>query len=571
MLTTIKGRIIVILGIAALCGWALLPTEGPDGDTISPLSLGLDLQGGMHLAVEVYDPEGTMTAEARANATETTLTTLRNRIDEFGVREPIIQRQGDERIIVQLAGIDDPERAKGIVEQSAFLEFRVLVDAEPLRTSLPRIDRAIVAALGPEAVDRPDLAEGDEEADLGELLGAGDTALAEPEAGETEGEPPAGQPVQETETEEQAGEIGTEEQAGEAGEENELRPLGALLMESGQTGQFLVPEQDVPTARRYLELESVQDLLPRGVELKWDASTESIGGTSYRSLFVLSEDPLITGEYLADAGPASRDPMNNQPVVPFEMTRRGARIFERGTSRNVGERMAVILDDRVQSAPVIREPLSRRAQIEMGGGGFQEAQDLALILRAGALPAEIHIVEERTVGPSLGQDSIRQGAIAFALGILGIIGVMILYYRLAGALAVLALGVYVLLLLGGLAGLGATLTLPGIAGIILSLGMAVDANVLIFERIREELDVDKSPRTAVDGGFEHALSAIVDANITTLITAVILFQFGTGPVRGFAVTLSIGILASFFTALYVTRTLFLIYLDRHSARKPLSV
>jgi preprotein translocase subunit SecD len=180
-------------------------------------------------------------------------------------------------------------------------------------------------------------------------------------------------------------------------------------------------------------------------------------------------------------------------------------------------------------------------------------------------------VEERSVGPSLGADSVRQGKIAFAIGIILVLLLMVAYYRVAGVMAVIALGVFVVLLLGGLAGLGATLTLPGIAGIILSIGMAVDANVLIFERIREELEAGKTPRTAVDTGFEAALSAIVDANLTTLITAIILFQFGTGPVRGFAVTLVIGILASFFTAIYVTRTLFMIYLDRRAAGAPINI
>jgi len=281
---------------------------------------------------------------------------------------------------------------------------------------------------------------------------------------------------------------------------------------------------------------------------------------------------MLTGDRLEDAGPAARDPNFNNPYVPFQTTRQGARIFERVTSRNVGRYMAIVLDHKVQSAPTIEETLSRRAQITMGSGAtIQEAQDLALVLRAGALPQPIKIVEERTIGPSLGQDSIDAGQLAFVVGIIAVIGIMIWYYRLAGAMAVAALTVYVLLLLGALAGLQATLTLPGIAGIILSIGMAVDANVLIFERIREETDSGKTPRTAVENGFAEALSAIVDANLTTLITAGILYQFGTGPVRGFAVTLSIGIMASFFTALFVTRTFFLIYLERRSPAEPLSI
>ena len=228
--------------------------------------------------------------------------------------------------------------------------------------------------------------------------------------------------------------------------------------------------------------------------------------------------------------------------------------------------MAIILDGKVQgSPPVIRDVLRERAQIELGAGSsLEEAQDVALVLRAGALPAPMEIIEERTVGPSLGQDSIDRGRVALMIGVSLVVVVMIAYYRMAGVLAVLGLLVYVLIVLGGLAGLQATLTLPGIAGIILSIGMAVDANVLIFERIREELEGGKTARTAVDSGFQHALSAIIDSNLTTLITALILFQFGTGPVKGFAVTLSIGIVASFFTAVFVVRTFMLIWIERRS-------
>jgi preprotein translocase subunit SecD len=287
---------------------------------------------------------------------------------------------------------------------------------------------------------------------------------------------------------------------------------------------------------------------------------------------VLEAEPILTGDELADAGPANRDPTFNQPIVPFETTRRGARIFERGTAQNVNNYMAIVLDNRVQSYAVIRSILSRRAQIELSpGASFQEAQDLALVLRAGALPLPIRIAAEYTVGASLGEDSIRQGRTAFIVGVAGVVVVVIGYYRVAGVLAVGALTIYVILMLGGLAGLEANLTLPGIAGLILSIGMAVDANVLIFERIREELDAGKTPRTAVDAGFGNALSAIVDANLTTLITGIILFQFGTGPVRGFAVTLCIGILASFFSAIYVTRTLFTIYLNRRGSNESVSI
>jgi preprotein translocase subunit SecD len=592
MFSTVRARVILIAVLLLLCGWALLPKEGPTGERESALKLGLDLQGGMHLAVEIDDPDGTLDAAAKADAIDRTLTTIRNRIDEFGVREPTVQRVGAERIVVELAGIDDPERAKSIVERTAFLEFKIVRGGEEFRRALPRIDRIIVREIGAENLETvPIIEEPETPAGLPELLQGADSAAAEPGADGEQGSETGSEAGSESQSEAQAQAVdaavdtaasgtgpdttapgaGTDTATGGVGEQ-ELRPLTALLLESGQVGQFLVREQDIPTAERYLALDAVADAFPRGAELKWGVEPIAGGADSYRTLFVLEDEPLLTGEDLADAGPAARDPTFNQPYVPFETTRRGARKFERGTSRHVGDLMAIVLDNKVQSAPVIRQTLSRRAQIEMGtGSSLQEAQDLALVLRAGALPQPIRIVEERSVGPSLGADSVRQGKIAFAIGIIAVLLLMVAYYRVAGIMAVIALGVYIVLLLGGLAGLGATLTLPGIAGIILSIGMAVDANVLIFERIREELEAGKTARTAVDTGFEAALSAIVDANLTTLITAIILFQFGTGPVRGFAVTLVIGIVASFFTAIYVTRTLFMIYLDRRAAGTPIKI
>ncbi len=560
---TIRNRLLVILGLIIVSVYALIPKTGPTGEKVPSINLGLDLQGGMHLAVEVDDPDGTLTQEGRADALERILTTIRNRIDEFGVREPTIQRVGHDRIIVELAGIDDPERAKAIVERTAFLEFKLVREDDSFRNSLPRIDRGIVLELGAENLREAGVEEIEPETPaILDILGTvEDTVSAQ---ADTTGGQAADSAVADT-----AGEAAAPDQ--DTGEPN-LRPLTSLLLESGNPGILLVAEEDVPTVERYLATEAVAKALPRNTQLRWGAKPTSAGGGAYRELYVLEADAILTGDLLADAGPAARDPQFNQPYVPFETTRRGSRVFERGTAPNVGRYMAIVLDQKVQSAPVIRQMLSRRAQIEMGGGSsFQEAQDLALVLRAGALPMPIKVVEERSVSASLGADSIRQGRNALIIGIVGVVLLMIWYYRVTGAMAVAALGVYVLLVLGGLAGLGATLTLPGIAGLILSVGMAVDANVLIFERIREESDAGKTPRTAVDAGFAQALSAIVDANLTTLIVAAILYQFGTGPIRGFAVTLVIGIIASFFTALYVTRTFFLIYLERRSPTEPLSI
>ncbi len=534
MFSGLRGRFLVIGVVSLICVWAL---AGPllKGDGRSPLRLGLDLQGGTHLVLQVEDPEGTMTPEARSDAADRAREIILNRIDQFGVREPTVQRAGLDRIIVELAGIQDVDRAKAIIQQTAFLEFKIVTDGQALIERLPLLDSLIVAELGPEGL--PEEARAEPAPALEELFQKSDSA----------------------------------EKAARTPEETKLRPLTALLLDSGQPGVFLVEATKVDAVNRFLALPAVKAHLPKDVELVWGSETQSVAGKIYYQLFVVESEPLITGDYLTDAQ-AIRDPQYGFPVVPFQLTRRGGRIFERGTSKHVGDRMAIILDNKVRSAPVIREVLSDRAQIELGAGStLEEAKDLALVLRAGALPAPMEIIEERTVGPSLGQDSIDKGKVAGAIGVLLVVAIMISYYRLAGLLAVLGLLVYVLVVLGALAGFQATLTLPGIAGLILSIGMAVDANVLIFERIREELQAGKTARTAVDTGFTEALSAIIDSNLTTLITAVILYQFGTGPVKGFAVTLSIGIIASFFTAVFVVRTFMLLWMETRAPAAQLSI
>jgi len=581
MFATVKWRLVWIGLLVLLCGWALLPKEDADGNTVPALKLGLDLQGGMHLEVEVDMTQAPPDADLD-DAVDRTLTTLRNRIDQFGVEEPTIQRAGD-RIIVELAGIDDPDRAKSIVEQSAFMEFKIITDGQALIAQLDRMDRAIVAAVGVENLRSTQL---ETQIDLGEVLGAIDSAASITSQDTTAAAPGPGGGTPDSAVRQVAPDSSTpgaapqgavpQHSADSAAQDSvtdaTLRPLTGMLAAGRVPGEFLVALQDQPTVVAWLDLPEVQALIPRDVTLHWGVEEVPAGGSTFLPLYVLEAEPLITGDELADAGPANRDPTFNQPIVPFETTRRGARIFERGTAQNVNNYMAIVLDNRVQSYAVIRSVLSRRAQIELSpGASFQEAQDLALVLRAGALPLPIRIAAEYTVGASLGEDSIRQGRTAFIVGVAGVVVLVIAYYRVAGVIAVGALSIYVILMLGGLAGLEANLTLPGIAGLILSIGMAVDANVLIFERIREELDAGKTPRTAVDAGFGNALSAIVDANLTTLITGIILFQFGTGPVRGFAVTLCIGILASFFSAIYVTRTLFTIYLNRRGSNESVSI
>jgi preprotein translocase subunit SecD len=568
MFSSIKGRIVLILALVGICGWYLYSNYQETG---SPVKLGLDLQGGMHLVLEVDDPEGTWSLEERSDAIDRSERILRNRIDELGVEEPIIQKVGQDRLIVELAGVEDEQRAREIVGTTALLEWRLVRPLSDVQGSLARIDRAIVAHYGADSLRALGRAQiGDEEPngqveDL--LFGGAQQEAVDPDEEEEVEEAD----VEEQELDEEALEALQEledQEADMAAEELALRPFSSLLLQV--EGQFLVPQRDYALAREFLAVPTVQAILPRDISMNWGWEPYASGGEIYRELFVLQRQPFITGEMLDDANSA-RDSQTNEPIVQFQLSRAGGRIFGDVTGRHIGDRIAILLDDEVVSAPVVQSRIGSRGQITLGRADMQEARDLALVLRAGALPAPLRVMEERTVGPSLGQDSIDQGMIAGLIGLALVVLIMMGYYRFTGVMAVVALSVYVVLVLGGLATLNATLTLPGIAGLILSIGMAVDANVLIFERIREELAEGRAVRTAVDEGFGHALSAIVDANITTLITALILFQFGTGPVRGFAVTLSIGIIASFFTALYVTRTLFLIYIRGKKATDTISI
>jgi preprotein translocase subunit SecD len=299
--------------------------------------------------------------------------------------------------------------------------------------------------------------------------------------------------------------------------------------------------------------EALRGNIPPGDEILYQITGES--GSQKKIPFLLKRRAVITGEYLTDAR-VQIDSQYNEPYVSLAFDSRGARLFEEITGANIKKRLAIVLDQVVNSAPVIQDRIAGgRAQIT-GRFTMDEARDLAIVLRAGALPAPVKIIEERTVGPSLGKDSIDKGLKSMIIGGVVVILFIALYYRFAGILADLALFLNIFFIAAGLAFFGATLTLPGMAGIILIIGMAIDANVLIFERIREELRLGKTPRAAVDSGYSKALVTVLDANITTLIAALVLFQFGTGPVKGFAVTLSLGIIASLFTALFITKVIF---------------
>ncbi len=333
-------------------------------------------------------------------------------------------------------------------------------------------------------------------------------------------------------------------------------------------GDIGVPTKNVATVRRILNSPAVQAVLPGDIEFLFFNRPALSGENSYYHMYVLKKEPELRGDQIADANvQIGSDLQAGQAVVGMELTSEGAKVFSKVTGANVNKRLAIVLDSKIVSIPNITERIpSGRAQIT-GMANIDEAKDLAIVLRAGALPAPIEVIEERTVGPSLGQDSIRKGTSAALVGLGLVVLFMVAYYRLSGIIADIALFFNILIILAVLAGFHATLTLPGVAGIILTIGMAVDANVLIFERVREELRHGKTVRAAIDSGYARAFKTILDANVTTLLTALVLYQFGTGPIKGFALTLSIGILASMFTAIVVTRVIFDHFTTRVTLKK----
>lgn len=405
---------------------------------------------------------------------------IRNRVDEFGVAEPIIQIQGNDRILVQLPGIQDPERAIQLIGRTALLEFKLVDDSK---------DAASLMALVDKARDQVKFKNNFTRADLDRL--------------------------------------------------NE-----AL-------------KKDLPEGT-YLSFEKVTDPRSKDVELR---------------PFLLKAVTVLTGSGLEDARVVA-DPQTQRPQVSLKFSKMGAQAFERITEANVGKLLAILLDGVVVSAPVIKEKipaLSAGATITLGAGNRmkmnQEARDLALVLRSGALPAPVEVLENRTVGASLGEDSIQRGKLAGIIGSILVILFMILYYRWSGFLADITLVINIVMLLAFMALFQATLTLPGIAGIVLTVGMAVDANVIIIERIREELRAGKRVRAALEAGYEGAHRAIFDANLTTVIAGVVLYNFGTGPIRGFAVTLMVGLVCNYVAAVWFSKWLYNWYLDRHPVER----
>ena len=544
-MSNLRLRLLLIAAMVLASVWTLFPrtvierVKRSDGtyvvDTVRrvPLKRGLDLQGGMHLMLEIDQSKQQVTDVS--DALDRALKVIRTRIDEFGVAEPVVQKVGDDRIVVELPGIEDRARAEEVVQRAAFLRFQITDKTGALERAVPRLD-AIVKDQG---LAKTSLTPGSDTArtnTLTNLLQSVDSAQGADSlaaGGSTDG------------------------------------PFRRALAAGQMPGQYLVASPDYPLLRTLLEHPAVRAALPPGKDIRWGVDSVILGAQVYHTLYALDSRAIIDGTFLTNATP-NQDPIEGAKV-DFQFNNEGGRRFRNETAKHIGDNMAIVLDDRVMSAPVIQSAIGARGQITMGGRDLQAAQDLALVLRAGALPVPLKIGETRTIGASLGADAIRQGLFSGALGIAFVILIMVGYYRFSGFLAVVGLAFYVLVTLAILSLFDATLTLPGIAGFVLSIGMAVDANFLIFERIREELEAGRTIRVAIDDGFNHAWSAIVDTHVTTGLTAAILYQFGTGPVRGFAVTLLAGLFASLISAIFVVRTLFLVWMSRNKTASSLSI
>ncbi len=564
-MANLKYRVLLIAGLFAASAWALFPRTvvervKRDGvfvyDTVRrvPLKRGLDLQGGMHLTLEV--DESKQAVADKSEALDRALKVVRQRIDEFGVAEPVVQKVGTDRIIVELPGIDDAERAQDVVQKSAFLEFQITDESGALDKAMPRFDEIARAA-------------GISVASQASSAGTGDSAKS------TSVNSLLTQKADTAAKSDSASKDSTAAAATTGADTGATKPVAGGLFATnivpGQIpGQYIVPEDAFPAIERALQLPAIQAAMPPGKVIRWGVIDSLQGGAQrFRPLYVLDARPIITGEVLTDARP-NTDPVEGN-VVQFTLNNEGARRFKVETGKHIRDNMAIVLDQKVITAPTLQSAIGRNGQITLGGGSLQAAQDLALVLRAGALPVPLKVAEVRQIGASLGNDSINKGIIALVVAFALVLGLMVAYYRFSGALAVAALVLYMVYTLAMLAGFNAVLTLPGLAGFVLSIGIAVDANVLIFERIREELDHGKSVRLAVEEGFRHALSAIVDTSAATILSGMVLYQYGTGPVRGFAVTLVAGLVASLFTAIFVTKTFFLLWMSRDRGNQTLSI
>ena len=478
---------------------------------------------------------------------------LQNRIDQFGVAEPTIQKQGTQRIIVELAGVQNSERARALLESTALLEFYLVKDVTTTNDFMIKIDQIlkkdksltdVVKEPEPSSNENKSDTKEDEAVSVSDLFGGASDANSENDST-----------------------VVDQDMFAE-------RPFSSLLRNLGNS--IGVPEKNAFAIKQMIDKPEIRDRLASiGANFLFGHKAEEYvlnDGSVEKmyTLYLLDDQAELTGgvveEAKANLGPQGTTSAG-QPIVNLSMNSDGARKWAIMTGSNIGRQVAIVLDNKVHMAPNIREKISGGGTLIEGFANIDEAKDIAIVLRAGALPAPVDIVEEKVVGPSLGAESVKRGTQSVLIGLAIVLIFILVYYRTAGSIADFALIWNLVLVLAILASLQATLTLPGIAGLILTVGMSIDANVIIFERIREELDKGKTAKAAIDGGYNRALTTIVDANMTTLIAALVLWQFGTGPIRGFATVLFWGILISMFTAIFVTRTVFNAFVNRKGFKK----
>ena len=495
--------------------------------------------------------------EARESVTRA-LEVIRNRVDQFGVSEPTIQRQGNKRIIVELAGVTDVERARNLIQSTALLEFKLLKDATIAQDAINRIDQVI-------RKEKPNTNLTDTTTQNEKILekSSEDKAVSlEDIFGITE-----------TNATDKSDSL---RDSSVTVDENIVaeRPFSSLLRNLGRIGTG-VPAENVFAVKKILNMKEVKKVLPADLEILWSnkseiLTTQSGEAKEFYVLYFVEREPGLTGQHVTDAkGTIASMSSNNagQSVVDVDMDSEGAKIWSRLTGANIGKRVAIVLDNKVQMAPNIKSKIPSGRTVIEGLSNLEEAKDMEIVLKAGALPAPHDIIEERTIGASLGADSIKKGTMSVLIGLFVIIIFIVFYYKGSGLIAFFTLVLNIIFVLSILAFLGATLTLPGIAGLVLTMGMSVDANVLIFERIREEYKKGKTVRSSVENGYNRAFITILDANLTTLIAALVLWQFGTGPIKGFAVVLFWGIIFNFVSGYFISKTIFTTITTRKIIKK----
>jgi preprotein translocase subunit SecD len=520
---------------------------------------------------EIRDDESKIKSDLKSeveNAIDRAIQVVRNRIDQYGVSEPVIQKKGSSRLVVELPGVSNVEEVRKLLQGTALLEFKLVIDPQIAVKVMEKINTFLAGGNLDSLIQADSLnnisknlkqdtsktTQTNLKKDTAAITEKKDTSKKNLTKKDTIKKSDTNKPEL-TDTNLNTGDTNQQMTEEEFKAKNPwfylIRPQqyedGSLI--------WLVKESDKPKVSKILEKKEIQDLIPNDISFNFSHKTFVDEGEKIYQFYILKREPELTGGVVINAR-SNIDPTNNTPVVYMEMNSEGSADWARITGANINKQIAIVLDNVVYSAPVVRSKITGgNSQIE-GMANIQEAKLLEIVLKAGALPAPLSIIEERTVGPSLGEDSIQKGIYSSIIALILVASFMIFYYHFAGSVADLALLFNMLFVLGVMASFQATLTLPGIAGLILTIGISVDSNVLIYERIREELASGKPLRTSIEIGYKKAFSAIVDSHVTSIITGIILYQFGTGPVQGFALTLMIGLIANLFTAIVITRIIF---------------